>query len=90
MSRSAPYQPLLLKILHGVSGILAIAAMITGFLVYNSFDGRFGKILIPRIEGIIDIHGTFAVFSLFFSRCLPSIVFMLVTKGYCKKIHCQI
>ncbi|BAZ01877.1 hypothetical protein NIES37_58840 [Tolypothrix tenuis PCC 7101] len=62
MSRSAPYQPLLLKILHGVSGILAIAAMITGFFVYNSFDGRFGKIPIPRIEGIIDIHGTFAVF----------------------------
>ncbi|MEA5565578.1 cytochrome b/b6 domain-containing protein [Anabaena sp. UHCC 0399] len=64
MSRSAPYQPLLLRILHGVSGILAIAAMITGFLVYNTFDGRFGKILIPRIDAIIDIHGTFAVFFL--------------------------
>jgi len=47
MSRSAPYQPLLLKILHGVSGILAIAAIITGFLVYNTFDGRFGKLPIP-------------------------------------------
>ncbi|MBD2360271.1 cytochrome b/b6 domain-containing protein [Anabaena minutissima FACHB-250] len=64
MSRSAPYQPLLLRILHGISGILAIAAMITGFLVYNTFDGRFGKILIPRIDAIIDIHGTFAVFFL--------------------------
>ncbi len=62
MSRSTRYQPFLLRILHGVSGILAIAAMITGFLVYNTFDGRFGKILIPRIEAIIDIHGTFAVF----------------------------
>jgi Prokaryotic cytochrome b561 len=62
MSRSAPYQPLLLKIIHGVSGILAIAAIITGFLVYNTFDGRFGKIPIPRIGPIIDIHGTFAVF----------------------------
>ncbi|HIK05962.1 MAG TPA: cytochrome b/b6 domain-containing protein [Trichormus sp. M33_DOE_039] len=65
MSRSAPYQPLLLRILHGVSGILAIAAIITGFLVYNTFDGRFGKILIPRINAIIDIHGTIAVFFLF-------------------------
>lgn len=65
MSRSTPYQPLLLRILHGVSGILAIAAMITGFLVYNTFDGRFGKILIPRIDAIIDIHGTLAVFFLF-------------------------
>jgi thiosulfate reductase cytochrome b subunit len=62
MSRSAPYQPLLLKILHGVTGILAIAAIITGFLVYNTFDGRFGKIPIPRIGTSIDIHGTFAVF----------------------------
>jgi hypothetical protein len=65
MSRSTPYQPLLLRILHGVIGILAIAAMITGFLVYNTFDGRFGKILIPRIDAIIDIHGTLAVFFLF-------------------------
>ncbi|MBD2207282.1 cytochrome b/b6 domain-containing protein [Calothrix sp. FACHB-1219] len=64
MSRSAPYQPLLLKIIHGVSGILAIAAIITGFLVYNTFDGRFGKIPLPRIGPIIDIHGTFAVFFL--------------------------
>ncbi|WP_414755027.1 cytochrome b/b6 domain-containing protein [Anabaena sp. CCY 9910] len=65
MSRSAPYQPLLLKILHGVSGILAIAAIITGFLVYNTFDGRFGKLPIPRIGESIDIHGTFAVFFFF-------------------------
>ncbi|UKO98036.1 cytochrome b/b6 domain-containing protein [Nostoc sp. UHCC 0870] len=64
MSRSTPYQPLLLRILHGLTGILAIAAMITGFLVYNTFDGRFGKILIPRINAIIDIHGTLAVFFL--------------------------
>ncbi|MEJ1935921.1 cytochrome b/b6 domain-containing protein [Nostoc sp. NIES-2111] len=62
MSRFAPYQPLWLKILHGVSGILAIAAILTGFLVYNTFDGRFGKLAIPRIGSIIDIHGTFAVF----------------------------
>jgi hypothetical protein len=65
MSRSAPYQPLWLKILHGVSGILAIAAIITGYLAYNTFDGRFGKLAIPRIGAIIDIHGTFAVFFFF-------------------------
>ncbi|MBD2345463.1 cytochrome b/b6 domain-containing protein [Anabaena subtropica] len=65
MSRSVPYQPLWLKILHGVSGILAISAIITGFLVYNTFDGRFGKLPIPRIGQSIDIHGTFAVFFFF-------------------------
>ncbi|MBH8551884.1 cytochrome b/b6 domain-containing protein [Nostocaceae cyanobacterium CENA357] len=69
MSRYTRYQPFLLRILHGVSGILAIAAIITGFLVYNTFDGRFGKILIPRVDAIIDIHGTFAVM---FFAALPA------------------
>lgn len=64
MTRSAPYQPLLLRILHGISGILVIAAIITGFLVYNTFDKRFGKIPIPKIDPIQDIHGTIAVFFL--------------------------
>ncbi|MDP5337141.1 MAG: cytochrome b/b6 domain-containing protein [Nodularia sp. (in: cyanobacteria)] len=58
MSRSAPYQPFLLRVLHGLSGILVITAIITGFLVYNTFDQRFGKIPIPKIDPIQDIHGT--------------------------------
>ncbi|MEA5553357.1 cytochrome b/b6 domain-containing protein [Anabaena cylindrica UHCC 0172] len=64
MTRSAPYQPLLLRLLHGVSGILVIAAIISGFLVYNSFDKRFGKIPIPKIDPIQDIHGTVGLFFL--------------------------
>ncbi|BAY05158.1 cytochrome b/b6 domain-containing protein [Anabaena cylindrica FACHB-243] len=64
MTRSTPYQPLLLRILHGVSGILAIAAIISGFLVYNAFDKRFGKIPIPKIDPIQDIHGTVGLFFL--------------------------
>lgn len=64
MSRSAPYQPLLLRILHGASGILAIGAIITGFLVYNTFDRRFGEIPLPKIEPIQDIHGTLGLFFL--------------------------
>ncbi|MBD2450785.1 cytochrome b/b6 domain-containing protein [Nostoc sp. FACHB-152] len=64
MPRSVPYQPLLLRMLHGVSGILAIAAIITGFLVYNTYDGRFGKIPFPQQGDIQGIHGTFALFFL--------------------------
>ncbi|OCQ97333.1 cytochrome B [Nostoc sp. MBR 210] len=64
MSRSVPYQPLWLRLLHGVSGILAIAAIITGFLVYNTYDGRFGKISLPQLGDIQGIHGTFALFFL--------------------------
>ena len=61
MSGSAPYQPLWLRILHSMSGVLAIAAIITGFLVYNRFDGRFGDVPIANVDNIIDIHGTIAV-----------------------------
>lgn len=58
MSRNKPYQPSLLRFLHAVNTLLVIAALITGFWVYNTFDGRFGKLLLPRINPIIDIHGT--------------------------------
>lgn len=71
MTSSAPYQPLLLRILHGINAILVITSMITGFLVYNTFDGRFGKVLIPRIDPIQDIHGTVA---LLFLLLLPAFV----------------
>ena len=64
MTRSAPYQPLIFRILHGVTGILVIGAIISGFLVYNTFDKRFGYIPIPKINPIQDIHGTFGVFFL--------------------------
>jgi len=40
--KTIPYQPLLLRLLHGLSALLMIAALITGFLVYDSWDGRFG------------------------------------------------
>ncbi|CEJ42315.1 Uncharacterized protein apha_00162 [Umezakia ovalisporum] len=64
MSSSAPYQPLLLRILHGMSATLVITAVITGFLVYNTFDKRFGQIPVAKIEPIQDIHGTVALFFL--------------------------
>ncbi len=61
MPRSQPYQPLLLRILHGINALIAILAIVSSFLVYNSFDGRFGKLPLPRIEDIIGIHGTFGL-----------------------------
>lgn len=63
MPQSKPYQPLLLRLLHGVNGILVIGAAITGFLVYDSWDGRFGKLgLTLKNPELIDIHGTFGFF----------------------------
>jgi Prokaryotic cytochrome b561 len=59
MPESRPYQPLMLRLLHGLNAAIALLAMGTAFLVYNTYDGRFGKVTVPRIADIIGIHGTF-------------------------------
>lgn len=61
MPRSQPYQPLLLRILHGINALIAVLAIATSFWVYNTFDGRFGKLPLPQIDDIIGIHGTFGL-----------------------------
>ena len=67
MSRDRPYQPLLLRILHGFNAAIAILAIITSFWVYNTYDGRLIQIPLPKINDIIGIHGTFGLtFLLFF------------------------
>lgn len=63
MPQSKPYQPLVLRLLHGITILLVIGAVITGFLVYDSWDGRFGKLGITlQNRDLIDIHGTFGFF----------------------------
>jgi hypothetical protein len=64
MKSSQPYQPLLLRILHGVTGILLTAAILTAFWTYNTYDGRWGRISLPDYKEIEGIHGTFGVFTL--------------------------
>lgn len=64
MKSSQPYQPLLLRILHGLTGLFLIAAILTAFWTYNTFDGRWGKIPLPDRTGIEGVHGTFGVFTL--------------------------
>ncbi|MEG4089406.1 cytochrome b/b6 domain-containing protein [Microcoleus sp. Pol12B4] len=59
MPQSRPYQPLLLRLLHGVNAAIALLAILTAFLVYNTYDGRLGKVPVPQITDIIGIHGTF-------------------------------
>lgn len=59
MPKSRLYQPLLLRLLHGLNAAIALLAIGTAFLVYNTYDGRFGKVPVPRIADIIGIHGTF-------------------------------
>lgn len=61
MSGERLYQPLLLRILHGLSAAIALLAIATSFWVYNTYDGRLIQLSLPQIPNIIDIHGTFGV-----------------------------
>lgn len=65
MSPPSIYQPILLRLLHGLNTLLILSSLLTGFWVYNTYDGRLGKFLWPKMEGIIDIHGSFGLFFLF-------------------------
>lgn len=56
-----PYQPLLLRILHAVNGLLVLGALITGFWVYNTYDARYGRIPLPPIPDSQGLHGTIAL-----------------------------
>ncbi len=59
MKTNQPYQPLLLRILHGFTGIALIAAMVTAYWTYDTFDGRWLKLPLPEYGEIKSIHGTF-------------------------------
>ncbi|WP_041619150.1 cytochrome b/b6 domain-containing protein [Stanieria cyanosphaera] len=61
---SHPYQPLLLRILHGLTSLFAIAAIITAFWTYNTYDGRWGQVALPKFPEIEGIHGTFGLWTL--------------------------
>lgn len=66
MPATKPYQPLVLRLLHGANAALIIGAAITGFLVYDSWDGRFGKLGLTKANrALIDYHGTFGFFIFF-------------------------
>ena len=64
MKSSQPYQPLLLRILHGLTGFFTIAAVVSAYWTYDTYDGRWGRIPLPRYEEIEGIHGTFGLFTL--------------------------
>ena len=64
MKSAQPYQPLLLRILHGVTGLFLVAAILSAFWTYNTYDGRWGTLPLPRYEQIEGVHGTFGLYTL--------------------------
>lgn len=64
MKQNQPYQPLLLRLLHGLTGLFLIAAILTAFWTYDIYDGRWGRISLPYYREIEGIHGTFGLYTL--------------------------
>ncbi|MGG6293921.1 cytochrome b/b6 domain-containing protein [Leptolyngbya sp. AN02str] len=64
MKASQPYQPLLFRILHGVTGVSLILAILTAYWTYDTYDGRWGRIPLPTYREIEGIHGTFGLYTL--------------------------
>jgi len=56
-----PYQPSLLRILHGAVAVLVPAAWISGLIVYSLHDGRWGRLPWHPGGDWIDIHGSLGV-----------------------------
>ncbi|HEY9647112.1 MAG TPA: cytochrome b/b6 domain-containing protein [Chroococcidiopsis sp.] len=64
MKSAQPYQPLLLRILHGLTGLFLVAAILTAFWTYDTYDGRWGRVPLPSYKDIEGVHGTFGLWTL--------------------------
>ncbi len=60
-SPTSPYQPVLLRLLHSAIALLVFAALITGFMVYDRYDKRFGTLNLPIVPNTQGIHGAIAL-----------------------------
>ncbi len=60
-SPTSPYQPVLLRLLHSAIALLVLAALITGFMVYDRYDKRFGTVNLPIVPNTQGIHGAIAL-----------------------------
>jgi len=56
-----PYQPSLLRLLHGAAGLLTLIAWISGLVVYARFDHRWGALPFKLAGDPIEFHGTVGV-----------------------------
>lgn len=54
---AAPYQPSLLRVLHGATALLVATGWITGLLLLGSFDGRCGRLPFTLDGEWIELHG---------------------------------
>lgn len=79
MNKHHPYQPLLLRVLHGFNGVFLIAAIVTAAWTYDTYDGRWGRVPLPYFPAIEGIHGTFGLYTLLI---FPAFVFYAFHRGH--------
>jgi NADH:ubiquinone oxidoreductase subunit 5 (subunit L)/multisubunit Na+/H+ antiporter MnhA subunit len=84
MKHPIPYQPFLLRVVHALAGGLAIASILTGFWVYNTYDGRFGRLPLPTVNEVEGLHGTFG---LLFLLTFPALAIYSLRVGYRRLIQ---
>lgn len=72
------YQPFLLRVLHGATGLCLIAAILTAYWTYDTYDGRWGRIPLPKFNAIEGIHGTFGLWTLLI---FPAFLIYAVRRG---------
>jgi hypothetical protein len=72
-----PYQPSLLRLLHGTTAILVGLSWLSGLLVYSLFDGRWGRLPIRLPGEWIDLHGTVGVALLLLAGLFAAYAFSL-------------
>ncbi|MBO3457317.1 cytochrome b/b6 domain-containing protein [Aetokthonos hydrillicola Thurmond2011] len=84
MKLTRPYQPLLLRILHGLTGLFVVAAILTAFWTYDTYDGRWGRIPLPSYREIEGLHGTFGLYSLLI---FPAFALYAFHRGYKRLIQ---
>ncbi len=64
MKSTQLYQPLLLRILHGLTGLFLAAATLTAYWTYDTYDGRWGRVPLPFYRDVEGVHGTFGLWTL--------------------------
>jgi hypothetical protein len=61
MAPTSPYQPWLLRLLHGTIVLLVPLAWLSGAVVFSNHDGRWLRLPLQVPGNWIDIHGTIGV-----------------------------
>jgi hypothetical protein len=56
-----PYQPSLLRLLHGVTAVLVLGGWLSGLIIYSRYDGRWGRLPFTPGGDWIDLHGLIGV-----------------------------